>query len=355
MKTTKFPTELKEPAGLALALASLLLVAYHVRYLVLTNYGSVAARSAWVDAFYFVSGLGHQAFTVYFVVQGWVLAGRLRERRHCRSVFVLKAAGTYAMLLPVLLLGLLLDGTGSRYLNRTGLYTAFPDFAVLSLDAPTLLGQLLLVQPFAVPTFGTNGVLWVLAFEWWYSCLFLLLSWLMRQRRALAWGMLAALAGALLAGFPSEFVNWGLIWLLGVAVAYARTRVPLALALPVFLLTLVLSRYMESQSAWLLGPNGLAFSFLKDSTFAAGFALLLLALRRGGGRLTPSFSTAVFFGHFPLMMFIIALGARWQPLKQQPGAASLLWFVLATLLIYLCGWVLYRALLYCIRDGADGR
>ncbi len=330
------------PATLAMACASLLLVAYHVRYLVLTNYAEVAARTVWIDVLYFLSGLGHQAFGVYFVVQGYLLATSVRRLPDCRGLFLLKAASTYALLLPVLLVGLVLDGAGAHLLNQSGLYTAFPDFSVLSLDAATLLWQLLLAQPLALPTFGSNGVLWVLAFEWWYSCLFLLLVALLKRRRRAGQVLQVAVALALLCGFPSEFVNWGLIWLMGVAAAQPRLPAPpRRLALLVCVLALVLSRYLEAQAELLNGPAGLAFSFIKDGSFALGFAWLLQAWRSGVGGLAPSFSSAIFFGHFPVMMIIVALGARWQPLKQQPGAGALLWFLLATLAVYAVGWGLY--------------
>jgi len=336
---------LQSPVPWCLGSASLLLVVYHVRYLLFVNYGSLADRSLWIDAFYFLSGLGHQAFGVFFVIQAYLLAGSIQRLGSYRAVLMAKSASTYACLLPVLLLGIVLDGTGSRYLNDTGLYTAFPDFAVLSLDASTLLGQLVMAQPFFVPTFGTNGVLWVLAFEWWYSCIFLLLAAQLRRRRWLGLTLIALLVAAALVSFPSDFITWGLIWLMGVMVAQPGVRaVPLRLAVPLFLVALLLSRYMESQTAILNGPHGLVFSCLKNLSFAAGFSLLLLAMQRKSAELVPDFSTAVFFGHFPLMMFIVALGARWQPLKQAPGAASLLWFVLATVAIYGCTWALYRAL-----------
>ena len=274
-----------------------------------------------------------------------MLATSARRLPDYRGLFLLKAASTYALLLPVLLVGLVLDGAGAHLFNQSGLYTAFPDFSVLRLNAATLLGQLLLAQPLALPTFGSNGVLWVLAFEWWYSCMYLLLAAQLRRRRWLGLTLIALLALAALYSFPSDFITWGLIWLMGVMVAQPSVRaVPLRLALPLFLIALLLSRYMESQTVILGGPHGLVFSCLKNLSFAAGFSLLLLALQRKPAELAPDFSTAVFFGHFPLMMFIVALGAHWQPLKQPPGAASLLWFVLATLAIYGCTWALYRAL-----------
>lgn len=329
-----------------LACAALLLIACHLRYLLFVPYGQLAERPLWVSAFYFFSGLSHQAFAVYFVIQGHALARAVRESPSYVSLLVRKAAVTWAMLLPILLLGVLLDGSGLRWLNASGLYTAFPDFIVFTFDGPTLLGQLAMLQPFVVPTFGSNAVLWVLAFEWWYSCLYLLLASQLWRGRAVALVLIGLGVALALAGFSSEFVTWGVVWLLGAALAVpriARLRVPPRLAIALFAGALLLSRYIEGQAGWLQGTHGLAVIFCKNVLFGAGFALLLLALPRRAEALAPSFSGALFFGHFPVLMVLVGLGALWQPLKRQPDGATMLWFGALTVAVYAIGWLLFAA------------
>jgi hypothetical protein len=347
MKTSSFAPA---PVAVALACATLLLVVYHLRFLLFASYGTLDQRPLWVSAFYFVSGLGHQAFAVYFAVQGFLLARAAREARSYAGLLRAKAAGTYAMLVPILLLGLLLDGGGSRYLNAAGVYTAYPEYALRSIDLATLAGQLAMLQPFAVPTFGTNGVLFVLAFEWWYSCMYLLLAAQLWRRRWLGLLLLGLLGAAVLASFPSEFITWGAIWLLGVLVAQPRApAVPAWLALPLFVAALGLSRYLDSHVGLaLLGSHLAAFTFARNLLFALGFALLLLALPRRTVPLAPGFAQALFFGHAPLMMFLVALHSHWQPLKQPPHGWSMLWLGAATLAIYGIGWLLFAGVRRCI-------
>ncbi len=367
-KSARGPRAAPAHAGMAPVLASasaaatFLLVVYHVRYLLFSSYATVASGSLALSAFYFVSGLGHQAFAMYFVTHGYLFARSIAKRQGARdyAAFIAnKLARTYAVLLPVLALGLVLDLAGSRYLNGAGLYTAFPDFSVVTLDARTLLGQLFVAEPFLVPTFGSNGVLWVFAYEWWFCCLFLLLAYLLDRWR---WLGVAACVGAVLGLvrlFPAPYVAWLLIWLVGAAVllcgASARV-VPLRLALPVFVAALTVSRYMESRVALLDGADALRFSFIKDMSFALGFGLVLLALQgRAGrtkharsppGRLVATanrFSYSLFFGHFPVMMFIVAAATRLfgLPLKHAPDVVTVLAFVLVTLAMYAAGWGVY--------------
>jgi hypothetical protein len=279
-------------------------------------------------------------------------------------VLINKAVRIYAMLLPVLLLGLVLDSAGSRYLHGGGaaIYHAYPDFSVLTLDAPTLLGQLVMGQPWLVPTFGSNGVLWMLGCAWWYGCAFLLVFYLSERASWLGMLLCAALAWLAMQHFPSEAVAWALIFLLGAAVVPLSTRsrnVPRLPAVLVFATALILSRYMESHSAMLGGEAGLRFRFLKDFIFGIGVAWLLLSVsvtpgrrrRSWAGRLADRlsddidrFSCTLFFGHFPVLMFAAALANAHggMALKDQPGPRALLWLVLLSAAVYLLGWVYYQ-------------
>ena len=54
---------------------------YHARFLVFVDYGDVHDKTGLAKAFYFITGLGHEAFAVFFVADG-ILAGlALRPHR----------------------------------------------------------------------------------------------------------------------------------------------------------------------------------------------------------------------------------------------------------------------------------
>lgn len=347
--------------------ATLLLVLYHVRYLVLASYASVAPHTLWTSALYFVTGLGHQAFTIFFVTQGFLLARALAARQAAGQLayaplLINKAVRTYAMLLPVLLLGAVLDTLGARYLHAGRLYTAYPDFSVLTLDGLTLLGQLAMLQPLLVPTFGSNGVLWVLGFAWWYGVVFVLLFALVQRVRWLGMAVCVALAVAAVLNFPSALVSWALVWLSGAAVVPLSTRPRQVARLPALLVlgaVLVLARYLEARTALIDGEAALRLSFVKNFVFGLGMAWLLLSVavtparrqRSWAGRLADRlsddidrFSCTLFFGHFPVLMAGAALAHQvaGMPLKGAPGWPALLWMAALVTLVYAVGWGWYQ-------------
>ena len=52
-------------------LAALAVASWHLRLLVFDDYGSLDAPGAMLKAFYFVTGFGHQAVMVFFVLSGY--------------------------------------------------------------------------------------------------------------------------------------------------------------------------------------------------------------------------------------------------------------------------------------------
>lgn len=313
---------------------------YHIRFLVFVDYADVHAQSALAKAFYFITGLGHEAFVVYFVVEG-VLAG-LALRRHRagslgddidRGGVLRYGRGLYRILLPALVLGAACDLAGSRFFDATGLYTAFPAFSTLNLGYGVLLGNVLMLQPVVVPTFGSNGMLTLL------SCLFWSFVLLVLLRRTAGPARLLLLAGAVFV-LPEQFLVWALAWLAGiVAVSLGtvrRRRPPLALGIGLFAAALLLSRFVgagsdpasESSGAWLVGAAwllvGVAFAVIawalypdRSEATHEGLRAAALAMAEGPAGQAAAFA---FFGHFPVMMLATGMGAALlgQPLMQQP-------------------------------------
>lgn len=165
---------------------AVLALVYHLRFLQFVDYDSVQARTALSAAFYFLSGYGHEWFAVFFVLDG-IVAGLVLARR--RGAAWRHLGALYAILLPGLLLGAALDSAGVRYLDQSGIYNAYPAFSTLTLGHAPLLGDLFMLQPFAVPTYGSNGMLYLLSYLFWCFVLACLLV------RAAAFGRAGRVAG----------------------------------------------------------------------------------------------------------------------------------------------------------------
>lgn len=297
---------------------------YHVRFLLFVDYEHVHAKTWLSNVFYFLTGLGHESFAVFFVLDGIVTG--LSLRTHGPPVHATPARQAillYGLLLPGLVLGAVFDVTGARFFNGSGLYTAYPAFSTLTLGFASLLGNAFMLQPFVVPTFGSNGMLYLQSFLFWTL---VLLGALLRATRAGRVVLVAAVAALA----PPLFLIWATIWLTGVAVVHAgatrMARPPLSVAIACFAAALLVSRFL---GAGVHGPPA-SGAWLADCKFLLvgwGFAAIAWALYPPGAqpRTAPHDPAAAFtfFFHFPVMMLVVGIATTLpgQSLMQQPAPA----------------------------------
>ncbi len=168
--------------------SALLVMLGHLRAFLFVDYGEVAGSGRLTKAFYFATGLGHQAVMVFFVLSGYlvggsVIAGLRKGSFRWGGYAAARLVRLWMVLLPALLLTLGADLAG-RHVNAAayagGLNSQFMSGPTVaepaSLDGLTFLGNLGFVQTIAVPVYGSNGPLWMLANMFWYYVLFPLLA-----------------------------------------------------------------------------------------------------------------------------------------------------------------------------------
>ncbi len=161
------------------------MVAEHARSLVFVDYGDLQAPGLLAKAFYFLTGFGHEAVMVFFVISGFLVGGKVwslyqEGRFEWRRYLVDRVSRLYAVLFVALLLGAILDWVGYLYFNKYGLYShgyqgAIAVFRTAPIDQmgwEYFLVNGLFLQTILGPTYGSNGPLWSLAYEWWYYILF---------------------------------------------------------------------------------------------------------------------------------------------------------------------------------------
>lgn len=316
----------------------ILALMYHVRFLLFVDYEDVHAKTGLAKLFYFLTGLGHESFAVFFVLDG-ILTGLLLPRHRPdalpgQATVLRQMMAPYRILVPGLALGVVLDATGAAFFDEAGLYTDFPAFSTLTLDGAALLGNLFMLQPFVVSTFGSNGMLYLLSYLFW--SFMLLVLWL---RLALPGRLL--LPAAVVALAPHAFPLWGATWLAGVLVVHlgatrdARPSLPFALA--GFAVSVLLSRLLGADTHALPPPFGawlIQCKYLLVGTSFAAVAWALYPARAQHERLrarvlvtvdTPAAQAAAFtfFCHFPVMMLLIGMASTLldQPLMRQPVPA----------------------------------
>lgn len=339
-------------------LSTLSVLAYHWRFLIFAQFDHVSHRTLIVSTFYFLTGLGHESFAIFFVVSG-IRAGTLILATGLPANQLL-ASGMRGLkrrhlgLIWALLIGAALDLLGKLVFNHAGFYNAggFPSFGQISLDWLAFFGNLFMLQPFVVPTFGSNGMLYLLSYLFWaHALLFGFASWANRYAGPAGRLVRYLAASALVLALPRECVLWMAIWFTGVTVAALgekwRARPPLLAGLLIFCAAIIVSRAIGSDVDWLPQPFGAALPAWKYLIVAVGFALIALSVYPDAraGRAPAASETArsvlahqlgrdasyIFFFHLPFVMLLGGMLFDHAGLLPgvQPGARACITFAVA--------------------------
>jgi peptidoglycan/LPS O-acetylase OafA/YrhL len=337
-------------------LAVLIAVSYHIRFLLFADYGHLRHVSHPLQFFYFVTSLGHEAFVVYMVLSG-LLLGELSYRRWQRPnadpwpALLRKLRALYLLLVPALLAGGVFDVVGSKAFAAAGIYDTLPQFAPSHLSHGTLAGNLLMLQDILVPGYGSNAMLFLLAYECW--AYLILVAAMLGGRARVPGQMLACLMAVAIVGFAPQFLGYLLPWLAGFGVARIgaskRPRLPAWLGCGLLAAALAGSRFYGARLANMPEATVLTARVLLDWAVAFGLCAYLLSLYGARVRRKPAgwakrlgrslgrLSLPIYAVHYPFMLFVAA-GANTllgMPLHAQPSFAGFMRFALAIASIYL--------------------
>ncbi|WP_347989906.1 acyltransferase family protein [Methylomonas sp. AM2-LC] len=345
--------------------AALLVVVHHVRHLVLADLNDVANAGLLTKAFYFWTGLGHEAVVVFFVVSGLLVGAltlekwRLGKANGVFDYLAHRFSRIYIVFIPALAVGYGLDYMGLLAFDNAQLYSNSYQYHTISLDTiikdnlsiEVLLGNLFMLQKVCVSVLGSNGPLWSLAFEWWYYILWILCIAIIFMRGIRQW-LSAALLIVLLAALPWEILLWMNIWLLGVATYYyGRSNWPKPspwLSFGLFVVALVVSRqsthYFNQVNTVFINPH-----FIRDFGLGLVFSVFLASCSqlsqpfRGDALHTKlaGFSYSLYLVHFPAMVFLVA--ASHQLLNSgfllQPSFKAYSYFMLCVVVLCVYGYL----------------
>ncbi|MDO9002228.1 MAG: acyltransferase [Aquabacterium sp.] len=343
-------------------LSALLVCAGHLRAVLMVDFADIEHPALWHQAFYALTGLGHQAVMVFFVLSGFFVGGAvLKPGFEARAYVVARLARLWVVLLPCLLITWALDTVTLQVAPSimVGAHQAQwhsgPQAGLYDAGALTFLGNALFLQTVAVPIFGSNSPLWSLAHEFWYYVMFPLLAvgagWAAHGTGSMVRALALGAALLLLVGLPRELVQGFAVWLMGVVAWWCTQLAPgwvrfmaqrlMPLTTGLFLVGLAYSKSKAWQAA--LGVNA-------DLLLGALFALWCLSLAGPGpalsgwsGRLAKRLSDlsySLYLSHFPLLMLLAALFVK-APDRLQPGGPALLTFAGALALLLGLGWLVW--------------
>lgn len=315
--------------------SALAVLLYHLRGLFFVDFPYLANKSLLSIVLYAVTGYGHQAVMVFFVLSGYFIGTSVTEsvgklQWSWRTYLVSRITRLQLVLFPALVLGALWDRIGMRILQAAPLYyDALYKFNVPSValrsTVPVFLGNFFYLQSIISPVFGSNGPLWSLSYEFWYYIAFPALilataAWVGTRIRILY----ACLALFLLWFTGPQISFYFLIWLAGALVGRLQR----------------ITRFKSLSPAWpfsagLIFVGALAWSrthrlssdLLTDYIVAFCFALWLYTLLLGsredaspayvyGSKKLAGFSYTLYLTHFPALLLLRGLlnpQGNWQP------------------------------------------
>lgn len=350
--------------NVARALAAWMVCFAHLRAFFLVDFEQ-SGSGPLGSLFYFATGLHHQAVMIFFVLSGYFVGGALlREAQRGPIDFRLyalkRATRLWMVLVPALLLTLLWDRLGMALAGSAAYDGAYA--AILSSgptpDAPadhsliSFLGNVFFLQTIFVPSYGSNGPLWSLAYEGWYYLLFPLAVQVFMARAV--WTKITC--AFLLAGFLAVLLIWqpaivvlGLNWLFGVAVywlgrqrgiaAVTQNRIWRLGTLGLFAITLAASRLGLWPGHDLL--VGLAFALVVTWL---GDAAMAGTMARKAAYAGADFSYTLYLTHFPLLglLFFTCANGEQLPFTWQSLAILMALFALCLAFAWLVWWVFER-------------
>jgi peptidoglycan/LPS O-acetylase OafA/YrhL len=310
----------------------------HLRAFFFVDFSSLPHASLTLDGIYLITGFGHQAVMVFFVLSGFLISTSVIKKYAAgawsfRDYAIDRASRLYIVLIPGLLLGLMWDESGRSFFAFSGLYSrplvAFGTIIVQDqINLKNFLGNLLFLQTILCQTFGSNGPLWSLANEFWYYVLFplVLIAALAWRRSSLRVAIPFTVLAFCIAAFVGSNILFGfLIWLAGSGLVLAYRQFQLrrkAVLIPYLLICFfglsICLLAARTARLGILGSDclvGLAFTFFL-------FGVLQIDLGPGHeyyARIThffSDFSYSLYVLHFPFILFLrarITPYYRWQP------------------------------------------
>jgi peptidoglycan/LPS O-acetylase OafA/YrhL len=351
---------------MARGIAALTVLLGHLRSFVFVSYGDLRSHSPLDTLVWTLTGFGHQAVMVFFVLSGFFISRSIAEDNK-RGGFswpiytIKRLSRLWIVLVPALILTLAWDrlgmftiGTSFYEGNLFSVYNSGPsvESGGAHLDAGAFFGNILFLQTIIVPIFGSNGPLWSLANEFWYYVMYpLILFAILRYQRPLESALNASLFVVVCIFVGKYMVISGLIWLAGAGIhvvderdwlaAFLRSRMAIALGLLAFLAALALSKT----------EHGTETS--RDLVVGGASTVLVLVLAKHQGlgeaydrvaRALANSSYTMYLAHFPFMAFVVNVTLRNQKYQASSAGYTAFLCIAAVTIAYCLGmyWLFER-------------
>ena len=339
-------------------MAAIMVLLEHLRSFFFVNYSQVDHLGPIDKIFYFMTGFGHEAVMVFFVLSGYFIGSSvyksINQRKWSWPEYGLRRmARLWIVLIPALLLTFLLDSSGMLLHGSSGYDGRFNEIInsgpstnePANLSPSCLAGNVFFLQTIRCPVYGTNGPIWSLAYEFWYYLLFPLLFLTIVSYYSLKWRIAAGLCFLFLFLFLIEPIRWdGLIWLMGFGAYFCSVNKNLKI--------IVCNRYLALAAALLsmaclflmrkLNSNYL--DFVLGLTFACMVPYLADQKPRSvfydkSSEKLSSMSYTLYLVHFPFLAFLFFVFRL--PYRSQPTFLEYVLYAFLCFCVLIYAWIVW--------------
>lgn len=324
-------------------LAALLVVVEHLRAFLFVPFAQLKAPGILAKGFYLVTGLGHQAVMIFFVLSGYLVGGSVitalqTGKWSWREYLLRRMSRLWVVLIPALLLTLLWDKLGYahaptgyegayREIYNSGPTPAGPaDWSLTS-----FFGNFFFLQTILVPCFGTNSPLWSLANEFWYYLLFPMGLTIFVTGKWSDRVIALILVAGIVSFLPKSILLGGVIWLLGALIFFLKRKDSIRAvvnhpALLILGILLTIGTLLASRIGHMGEGADLAIG-MSCTVLVAGLAARVSSSHLYGmiSAGVSEISYTLYLVHFPLLAYLFFV--LFQGRQVTPTPMTSLWFI----------------------------
>lgn len=327
----------------------------HARSILFYDLNSVTIKlNIFWKIFYFLTGFGHLAVIVFFVISGFLVSGSMLKRYQEQNLSIKnylifdRGVRIYIVLIPAIILTLIADKIGILYLNESGIYTNQFHFASLTYDISsrinleTFFGNIFMLQESYTTTFGSNSPLWSLAYEVWYYILFFCFLFFLNYQTAGKKIIIIFTISIIAFTLNYNIFLYFLIWLLGMTPWYIAKKINTLYSI-FFLILLILVSTISRL-------HYIKVEYYSDILFAIILVGFIISVKNNDksiviftkvNQIMADFSYSLYLIHFPLLLLGIAILNKYLgiDIQSDPSLERMAIFLLIIFSIYVFSYI----------------
>ena len=337
--------------------AAVLVVIEHVRAAIFIPFSAVQNANIFVKIFYALTTFGHQAVMIFFALSGFLVGGKainlVLEGRFDPLIYIIRRLSRLLIvIIPALVFTFLFDTMGGTFGDKAAydgsLGAVIPSLSkgeTVSHGWQAFFGNLFFLQTITVPTYGSNGPLWSLAYEFWYYILGPAIVIALMGRVSLMGKIISAVITLiLLIALPHAITILFIVWAAGALAAFAVSHETVKVWVKKFYIAPLLLGPAVVMSVLSLSPSHKVPDLLLGLVFAVALPSLAVIPSpiKIYNRLSYGFaemSYSLYLVHFPLIVACAAIFI-W-PTRMAPNPEAFALFFGLVIISVIWGAIVY--------------